>query len=1093
MVQNTTTNQQVDPTKDYIGFDVTTGKKYDAQSRQQSQLMLSEAQKYVTAGDLKSAQNSLVNFATFSGIKAPDLKEGWFKSPKIKQNTALLRSMSDNYNAVTISRYREEAIRRGNFVTADQYLQLFNKAREASVNQDAAIETSEYLDEVLSRARRSDNITGITDVALTKLDAIRLKHMSSGKENINTVLRESVDALNKSEFIQATSDVGKVAKEVATATGKMAKDAVGGAISNITGMIDLIGHLYASITGTPNPIETTKWVSEALGIDQSSWSYLTGGLYGMMQTLPFMTAARVFGTAPKAYRLSAAINTLAKSSRAMLTQRKIIGLGMTLASMEGAKKLSSEILEAVDINENRRESLPHVFGAIAGAGGHYLTEKIYSTGSSVKEAKVDYYKSMDRNGNPTEPSPSKQSFIKSVKTNMKLRDLSEKTYSSEVTSRPAESSFENNVRKAGVEAARKEIGKNFDGATVYKGQITELNAENAANGAENSAKYARTISETGKLNGYEIDPIAKANALEQLAEKTLSKDPVEAVDNIIEGFFVDPADAKPFGLDKTTEDFINIVNSDVIGTTETIAKLANKEGAFASDIIRSIDKKGLNIDLVSALDSLADVQDKLLLTESKKQTTRGLIANKILKDRFNAMRNVLQESIGIDESAIRLDRLASSEYTSDIYDRGISEANNMIRSKFNKRYEPIFQDVTSYYEASPYLLNEKLSVIKEAISKIDVPTSDSPEGATWKYKPAVQRIARYSGAGTPQNVVNNLLKTIEITKDNKIADVVRALPEIKNYINEGVLEYKTISERHAKRNSVFAEFKRDIADVVNSEVKSAFSDALGKDAYIYNEVSADYSRMAEDRSLLNADKLNTSADAYQKLISNKPQLINNYLRHIGGETIDPQSDLSVFNQMIKAKAISPMLEVDVANNVNMPKEPIMTKYVEKNRIGLQEILTDKEYQSLVEISSLYDKAIKPVVDVADLINSGEIGAGLSQDEAAQEAVNIIERETVKQIVKIGVLVARSAKKVNVLPIGGVGKAAFVSKYLLSMFDKISDIRVKSQIDSLTGGLITMESHPQLKGQRYYKMSQNIKRNRGFDKSSTKINNTVGGI
>lgn len=507
-----------------------TKKQIDPQSYSMGYSFLQDAQQQVAEGNIDQAGYHLKQFANFTGNQVKDLEKGWFGGKKTSENMKYIRGLSDSYNNQTLKEFYFEARKRNYLVDAANIKNIYDKAREASTTPEASVEVSSILNKALSRMKYIDNLTNVNDTTISELDAVKRKYFKES-QLANKRIEDNISHWNKY-------------------TSKGVREVAGGALSLVTGSIDLAGDIAGLLFNTKSPQKTTEMISEKLGIDPESPWHKAGMLAAATGT---MAAGAVMAGTPIGW------GTLAASALSAILIDKVGAF--VQPKIYGA-------LGSFDIGEEKRSQITNVatagvmygsHGPISNLTGRIAGLKPKSTRISGKGSPGGMGESFGpevsdgpggrgpktppgSGGSPMETSLGRQNSEIIIEGNNKGNQLA-KWYElydfgngtsvvEEVSPQESQSQGQQSQAQAQSQQAQSQSqaqytkGKSFDGAYIERSGnkeiIKDVNVNNVEKGAANTANYDAEIGSDGKTIVMERDlsNVAdvinkKANIIEQ--------------------------------------------------------------------------------------------------------------------------------------------------------------------------------------------------------------------------------------------------------------------------------------------------------------------------------------------------------------------------------------------------------------------------------------------------------------------------------------------------------------------------------------------------------------------------------------------------
>ena len=309
---------------------------------------LGMAEQTMSSGDVKLAGEYLKKFSDISGfaVKELDKSKLWFGNPYVKNNMKYLRDVSLQYNMHTIKNYMHEAERRGLNQQVQRYAELLDLASKTSITEEAALEVSAHLDKMVSKMKYMDSPSGITRLDLARFAEIQKIHSAD---------KESIDKATESSLESYSSKISKGAKDIA-----------GGFLGAFISVIDLAANVATFATNKKIP-SVNEYLMKKIGIDTNSWSYFMGGLSTIALGGEFIKATQVLKQglglerALKVFHMSPSIGGMFK---------RYFYAGTAYLSGQAAGGLTAKIIDNFNIEENRREVLPNIMGAVGMVASH---------------------------------------------------------------------------------------------------------------------------------------------------------------------------------------------------------------------------------------------------------------------------------------------------------------------------------------------------------------------------------------------------------------------------------------------------------------------------------------------------------------------------------------------------------------------------------------------------------------------------------------------------------------------------------------------------------------------------------------------------
>ncbi len=1066
----------------YLEPQNSSGKTFGNLSYIESKRNLSNAERSVKLGNVEEAKTYLNEFTALSGLHHADLQKGWLGSSKEKENLMLIRNLSDNYNISTISRYRDEALRRGQNLNAGQFLKLYEKSQQASVNMESALEVSEFLDSTLSKMKRSDSIEGITDIALSKLDEIRIKHLYSGK-SMEDIIAKRIEDIDKNSW--------------SFYTAQKTKDFTGGVISNVTGMLDLAGDLYTVITGSENPIQATDQLAKLMKINTSSKTFKAGMFSGFAAFTPLTAAGMAYKAASGAGKLEAATRVLASYANKTAAGIHAIHTGTALGAMSGAQALAGRVVEATNLNENRKKALPNLIGFGAGIGTSYLLSKYY--GNTPKNANKGSGDGITKGSDTALPEGDSPSSIVAEKNNKILEDImkdstgeTELTPSERAIERPMRINNELNADAAAnnvasqipqseestirfIEKAKKANttkGENFEGAYVVDDNIYNLTTENIAQGSRNSANYNRTIESNGKLSEISTNIETDATVLHNKAVELAATEPSERALEIQRDLLIDKGEVS--GLEESMSEVVNYINEVI--PTETLSRLTEQGSVLISDVLRSESNRVVdaNPDLAASLIKLGNVIENTLAYKSKIISTEGLLAKDILAKADAARTNVLLDTAEISTTTIDTQRLKDVAYLNEVTSDGIAELKANINESFNIKYEGIDNAVDFYLRENP---NKAKSIRTTATALIELLKKSTEKGADgttdYYFKPIIDKIAASTNE-PKQIVVENLVSKIENSPN-----LGRALREVLRSIDTGVLENKTIRQSALRRGGSSATFTEQILEPLSEIVDNLYSDSLNGDMNIYKGLKREYAAFASDRAALQADAYRTKDATQFNAMRKNPKLFNNLKSHLKGRIIDPNSSIAVLEQVLKAKSIEGMIDVGVNGDISTAKDSNIVKALNENKAKIRELYSESTYNKLVEIAEHLEGS-KERISLLERLNS----EGATQDSIIEEMNSGSSNYSVQENLNVVRKFMKGIKNMFI-PIKSIFTVFMGVKFLTAGIEAAAYKLAHSKAKNIANSALALEAAPAFKAIIAKSFADNIVKNGGYYTRNTK--------
>lgn len=300
--------------------------------------------------DVNLAREYLKKFSEVSGFAVKDLDKSsmWFGNTYVKNNMKYLRDVSMQYNIHTIKNYMYEAERRGLKQQAQRYADLIDLATKTSITEEASLEVSAHLDKMVSKMKYMSDPSGITQLDLARFAEIQKKY-AIDKETIDKNIETSIKSYSKS-------------------MSQIPKDVAGGFLGAFTSLIDLAGNVVTLLTNKSIP-SVTRHLMDAVGVDTNSWPYFLSGLTTFAFGGEFMQGLNLL---KEGYGLKRSLEVFHSAPKVGIMLKKFFHVALLHMTGKATGAVASKALDNFDIEENRREVIPSIAGAIGMIGTHKL-------------------------------------------------------------------------------------------------------------------------------------------------------------------------------------------------------------------------------------------------------------------------------------------------------------------------------------------------------------------------------------------------------------------------------------------------------------------------------------------------------------------------------------------------------------------------------------------------------------------------------------------------------------------------------------------------------------------------------------------------
>lgn len=1076
--------------KGYMDPTNTTGKNFSNLSFVEGKRALSKAENLAKLGKVDEANSYLVNFTNLTGMHHKELDKGWFFQNS-KKNIAVLRNLSEEYNLTTINRYRDEALRRGDNFTSEQYMKLYNKANHASVNEEAALQTSEFLDETLAKITRSDSVAGITDIALSKLDEIRAQHLY-GENNIEDHLNKRFKELDSKNWTFYAAD--------------KSKDFVGGVMANVTGILDIAGDIYSFISAEPNPIQATNRLATSMGVDINSKMYQLGVLSGFAMHSPIASATSAYRSAKAISGMEASLIALKAYTERGKATANFIQAGLAMTLMHGAGAAAEKILSSVNMNENRKKALPNLIGVGAGGLIHYIastkglgsyekavegkTSSPFGEGESVSAKVAQEIKGVF---NEQQPSSSVQESAKTtdiskpsklaesdrsvamdniIETNNKLskRRASQVVDNSEIAS-PADAVAVQRIQDK-INEAKLTSGKNYQDALIIDNEIKNLNPTNVKEGARNSSNYSRNIENDGKLKSLDSDIKTDVTVLYDLSNELANTPPSEVANNVLQDVVKEKAVS---GVEAEMKDVTKYVSSVI--PSKTISRLAEKGGLITSDIFKFEAEKlrYSNPELAQQLNRLSNIVETTLGYESQLFTQDGAFASELLNKVDKARTETLLELGEISEQQIDLSKFKDENYRNDITEEGLSSIKSQISEKFNQNYESLDNNIEAFYNNNPTELKLTKLGASEVINVLDKATVTDINGVKdYVFAPFIDKIAK--SERIPRQAVSEYLKGL-IENDGSTKGIASNLREVERILKSAVTKARTVAEAGRQRGGIQDSYIRDVVSEFSNIVDSSFEKSFEnpEQESTYRSLKRAYASYAQDRAAIKADRFATTETTQFNVMRKNPKLYNNLKSHLSGVEINPNDPIAKLDQLLKASSIEKLIDVGVNKEVSLAEKKSIVKHMQENRNIIEELYSKERFAELFELGEHIDSSRERLTAIKKISKSSDAKSAINEqmESLANEAgyignsINILR----KGLKAVGLVFLPAAK--------GALKYVTGAKFASSALSGAETVLKSNKATKLAKSALSLEATPAYKAIVVRAFADNIAKNNGY--------------
>lgn len=953
-------------------------KQRDMQTYSAASDLLQSAEKDMLSGNFAMAGSRLKSFSDLTGQKLDPLKKGWLGGKYIDDNVKYIRDISNDFNLQTLKEYSFEAKKRGFNIEAKNLQAIASKANDASITPEAAVEVSAALNKMLSKMKYIDSPTGIRPSDIAELDNIKRKY----SKEYEKVEKATQDRLNN----YSNSVAGKALKG--------GKDFVGGVVTGLTTLVDLVGDVGALLAHTKNPIQTTKATIDAMGVDPNSFAYTLGNIGSIMFMPPVSRGVSILKATGS---LPTALNVFNKTLRTGSILGKVFG--STLHYMVG-KPIYNFVdwaTKQFDMADYTRESTTNVASALGfyfagsatsgisdyyfgGPGGESrsIIKRKGSGGSggnlSIGMGGSEPTGGSGGSGGPEFPgSPESTGRMGRSESSGGIISIGEQINStiekgnqaaidlSKIIDINANNSKANRFSKGEVVdtpniQTQYKTGDTYAGAVMERTSaldyIKNVTLDNVESGAENVANYNTEITSEGTPKPIYRGVTDVAKVINDRAE-VLAKTPPVLRDTTLAVYENEKGETVINNGEAEIESFVGIVN-EYLPVTETIARMSERGSPALITRMMMHDDPKINV-LGESLYDIINVAQYMPTEEGR--AIKDMIEKELLDNK-----EVFFDLIGISEDkqlGIDLSKIGNKTYTGEIAAGAIQEIKSGIRNKFNPEYRMFETAVNNLEIRNPIKLEIALDSLRGIVLRLNEVNAETKT-------PLFQEQLKDLGAKlktSPEHVVKYMTELLDTdVEDLRIGrmfkdSVYRRVEEVENTLRKIARKYDTdtIKKQEASIGSQGL-FEREIYVPFKETKDTLFKSAIethGEDPAKYDITNSEYAKFATLRKSLGRNLTDPTLEGekiFRSLTVNSHK-IPELLKVMEGQEIKAGSDISKLIQLLKAEGIKSILNITEDGEVIFKMEN--KKRFSFGKIDIMKpLLNEKQIKDLDEVARM---------------------------------------------------------------------------------------------------------------------------------------------